>query len=379
MKIDTSVIVLLVVLVPLAYAMYSSNIKSLAFGLLALLVILVAMKVIYFETDVVLAMVALLIMGMYSEDFEKLINSFTGNDSGKTTNKSDNNSDNNENKDDSQGHRKITTTSDVLNATIKEFNLDITVDDFLKTIAQRYVEFYGVGKNESRTTSLSYAKNLLSHYELAKKDIVEDWWFDNDALIIIGGPNEFLTDEYPVFIPKLQGDELLYQTIYNGGVQIRNLIDGYLYVRVPRVIIKRKDGSAESFDVWVPVRATYFIIDNTVDTSRHCISNAILDKSIADITAKASIGATVTAGKLPTYIEIAWGITGIIAEKFTDCRIYKESKTIATKKRSGNDIEWEYFIAPIPSYTISDEWGPGVMPDWGPGMMPGQEKPAYAQ
>jgi len=77
MEIDSTVASVLVVVIVLGLGIYTENIKTLALGAMALLILLVALKAVYFEFPVIVALIALTLLALYSDELTDFIGSST--------------------------------------------------------------------------------------------------------------------------------------------------------------------------------------------------------------------------------------------------------------------------------------------------------------
>jgi len=77
-QIDPTVLSMVVVLVVLGAGLFNKDIEILALGALALLVLFLMAKIIYFEAPVFFAMIALAVMAMYGKEITGIISNGTG-------------------------------------------------------------------------------------------------------------------------------------------------------------------------------------------------------------------------------------------------------------------------------------------------------------
>ena len=200
MEIDSTIASVLIVIGVLGAGLFLEDIKIISLGAIALLVLLIAVKVIYFELPVILAMVALTIIAIYGDELTGLI-SKTG--------------------------LKVEDVIDITEPSNEEER------KFINEVKAAYAEQYA-GNGQVITTDVKYAKKLFESAGITK-EFVRDWLPDAYPIIFIGGADRIekivIADDKPLA----------------ADAQARELI------RNRRIWVKVKIGDRDN--IWVKVKA----------------------------------------------------------------------------------------------------------------------------
>ena len=212
MEIDSTLVSVIVVIVVLGAGLFLEDIKTIAIGAIALLILLIAAKIIYFEFPVILAMVALGIIALYGNE---LAGALAGID---------------------LGLKDEISVKDPKSEEERKF-----IEDVKKAYAEQYAR-----AGEVITVDPKYAKRLFD-VAGAGKEFNEKFRVDDQPIIFIGGADKIdkivVSSDRPLPADG-QVDELIRDRRI--WVKVRLGDRDNIWVRVKAYVGKRKLSVAKS-------------------------------------------------------------------------------------------------------------------------------------
>lgn len=212
MEIDSTIASVLIVIAVLGTGLFLEDIKTIALGAIALLILLIATKIIYFELPVILAMVALGIIALYGDELSGLF---------------------------SEAGIKLKDEIDTRNPSSEEEK------KFIEEVKKAYAEQYA-GTGQVITVDPDYAKRLFEAAG-AGGEFKEKFGVDDQPLIFIGGVDKIekiiISSDKPLPADG-QVDEMIKDRRIWVKVKIGDRDD--IWVRVKAFVGKRNISVAKS-------------------------------------------------------------------------------------------------------------------------------------